>query len=118
MRPIRPSIVVMTSCVIGRAPAKAGAQDHTRRARNSGFLLSQEHERASLSLPRQLAADDHAHHMVGAFEDRMDGQIPPDALELVKTARESCRARLWQYVYISLVAVAINTTVDTSTSEN
>src|SRR3546814_8626119 len=75
MRPIRPSNVVMTSCVIGRAPAKAGAQDHTRRARNSGFLLSQEHERASLSLPRQLAADDHAHHLVGAFEDRMDAQI-------------------------------------------
>src|SRR3546814_6971090 len=73
----------MTSCVIGRAPAKAGAQDHTRRARNSGFLLSQEHERASLSLPRQLAADDHAHHLVGAFEDRMDAQITPEALDRV-----------------------------------
>src|SRR3546814_15081719 len=86
MRPIRPSIVVMTSCVIGRAPAKAGAQDHTRRARNSGFLLSQEHERASLSLPRQLAADDHAHHLVGAFEDRMD-----------EIGRAACRERVCPY---------------------
>src|SRR5205085_8051108 len=34
-------------------------------------------------LAEQVAADDHAHDLVGAFQDRMDPKIPPEALDRV-----------------------------------
>src|SRR3546814_18850136 len=39
--------------------------------------------RIEASLAQQIPSDDHPHHLVGAFADRMDAQVAPETLERI-----------------------------------
>src|SRR4051812_26099117 len=91
-RPTRPSISEITSEATQRLPGLSaplrlcanillGAQ-RRRDAEKEGFGALARTGKAA-SLPGQLAADDHAHHLVGAFEDRVDPEVAPEAFDRV-----------------------------------
>src|SRR3546814_1832652 len=56
------------------------------------------------SLAQQVPSDDHPHHLIGAFEDRMDAQVAPETLDRI-VAQIAIAAEQLQRVVDDLAAI-------------
>src|SRR3546814_18643109 len=128
MRPTRTSVAVMTSSVIQKVlrdgPPLRSVPPQDEREKGESVCaeepLRSSKWRLEASLAQQIPSDDHPHHLVGAFEDRMDAQVAQATLDRIilqiavaaeqlervveEIGRAACRARVCKYVENSVVA--------------